>query len=227
MSSYKKYFQKAIQSNYPNKYENVLTKTAANYRKISADINFAKTSKNPLDKRLDFCAYFLALIMVLDKEEKDFIDIRRICLEIAAEYVKPKNKLQALLKRLSPKLVDTWLAKILLNKLNHRLNKNVNREGFVANIITNKSETYGFGYGIDIIECGICKLFKRHKYENYSSILCEVDELTSALTGLELIRTGTIANGALKCDFRFRKKKPNKSTSAPIPKRFTNDVCSF
>ena len=39
------------------------------------------------------------------------------------------------------------------------------------------------------------------------SILCEVDEITSALAGLKLVRTGTIANGAKKCDFRFIKKR--------------------
>lgn len=61
----------------------------------------------------------------------------------------------------------------------------------------------------DILECGICKLFKKHNYEKYSSILCEVDEITSRLAGLKLIRTGTIALGAKKCDFRFKKEITN------------------
>ncbi|MDB5014511.1 MAG: hypothetical protein JWQ25_2713, partial [Daejeonella sp.] len=52
---------------------------------------------------------------------------------------------------------------------------------------------------------GICKLFNKHNYQKYSAILCEVDEITSALAGLELIRKGTIARGATKCDFRFKK----------------------
>jgi hypothetical protein len=77
--------------------------------------------------------------------------------------------------------------------------------GFAAKIITDKEETYGFGYGIDIQECGICKLFTNHNQKQYTSILCEVDNITSALAGLKLIRTGTIANGAHKCDFRFMK----------------------
>jgi hypothetical protein len=32
-----------------------------------------------------------------------------------------------------------------------------------------------------------------------------VDEITSSLAGLKLIRTGTIALGAKKCDFRYQK----------------------
>lgn len=47
----------------------------------------------------------------------------------------------------------------------------------------------------------ICKLFQKHGAVRYAAILCEVDQITS----LELIRSSTIANGATKCDFRFRK----------------------
>ncbi|MES1225940.1 MAG: L-2-amino-thiazoline-4-carboxylic acid hydrolase, partial [Bacteroidota bacterium] len=97
-------------------------------------------------------------------------------------------------------------AAILLKTFNKRVSNNENVNGFVATIITGKNETYGFGYGVDILECGICKLFNKHNYQKFSSILCEVDEVTSALAGLKLIRTGTIALGAKKCDFRFKKE---------------------
>jgi hypothetical protein len=79
-------------------------------------------------------------------------------------------------------------------------------DGFAVDIITDPKETFGLGYGFDIIECGICKLFTKHRAGNYTKILCEVDHLTSSLAGLDLIRTGTIANGATKCDFRFKQK---------------------
>ena len=55
----------------------------------------------------------------------------------------------------------------------------------------------------DILECGICKIFARHGFSKYAFLLCEVDYITSALAGLQLVRMGTIANGAEKCDFRF------------------------
>jgi hypothetical protein len=94
---------------------------------------------------------------------------------------------------------------MLLKWLQNKVSKNSNQDGFIANIITDRSETFGLGYGIDIIQCGICTLFQKHNYEKYSSILCEVDELTSALAGLKLIRNGTIALGAKKCEFRFKR----------------------
>ena len=119
--------------------------------------------------------------------------------------MRPKNKLQQFLKRLPAKLTNTWLTKLFLKSLGKKVSRKAHEDGFVAKIITDKNETFGFGYGFDILECGICKLFKKYKYEKYSSILCEVDEITSSLAGLKLIRTGTIALGAKKCDFRFKK----------------------
>lgn len=205
MGNYRKYFIQYIHKNFPNEFTDIIAETDRHYALISFDTAFAKTSKNPVDKRLDFCAYFLALIKTLDEKAESFENIRRICLQIVTEYVQPKNKLQSFFKRLIPKLTNTWFGKILIKKFHKRTGTNTNKNGFVANIITDKEETFGLGYGIDIIECGICKLFKRHHYSKYASILCEVDEITSSLAGLQLIRTGTIANGATKCDFRFKR----------------------
>ena len=205
MGDYKKYFKKYIKTNYRSEFDRIIADTDSNYKIISTDTSFAKTSRNPIDKRLDFSSYFLALIKTLDSNGETFDDIRKICLQITTEYVQPKSKIQEYFKRLLPKLTNTWVGHGLIKAFHNRVKLNSNADGFIANIITNKQETYGLGYGIDIIECGICKLFQKHNYSKYASILCEVDEITSGLAGLQLIRTGTIANGAKKCDFRFKR----------------------
>ncbi len=181
--------------------------TEANYKLFSPDIRFSFKSKNPIDRRLDFCAYFLALIKTMDDQGESYEDIRKLCLEIVIDYVKPQNKWQAMMKRIPPLLIKSWIARPMLKAFHRRVSQNENPDGFVAHIITDKKETYGFGYGIDIMECGICKLFMKHGFQKYASILCEVDKVTSGLAGLELIRNGTIALGAKKCDFRFKKIK--------------------
>ncbi len=205
MARYRKYFKAVIRIKYPLDSEYIIGEIENHYKIISLDTRFAATSGNPIDKRLDFCAYFLALIKTLDSRNESYETIRKICLEIVIDYVKPKNGIHRLLKRLPAKLVNTWLANVLLKSLNEKVSKNSHPDGFIANIITDKEQTYGLGYGIDILECGICKLFSKHNFQKYSSILCEVDEVTSGLAGLKLIRTGTIALGATKCDFRFKK----------------------
>jgi len=206
MNAYRKYFIQSIKKNFPKECNKIIADTDYNYRNISTDTNFASTSTNPIDKRLDFSAYFLALIKTLDEKGDNYETIRGVCLEIVLDYVRPKNKIQLFFKRLPAKLTNTWIASIIIKFLNKKISQNSHPEGFVANIITDKQETYGLGYGIDILECGICKLFAKHNYSKYTSILCEVDAITSDLAGLKLIRTGTIAKGADKCDFRFKKK---------------------
>lgn len=206
MDAYKKYFTQAINDTYPANSGFLIAEIDKHFNDMSASTNFAATSSNPIDKRLDFCAYFLALIKTLDEQGESFERIRIICLNVVTEYVRPKNKFQLFLKRLPAKLIHTGLTKVFLKAFNKRVSTKAHPDGFLANIITDNRETFGLGYGVDIIECGVCKLFKKYKYEKYASILCEVDELTSHLAGLKLIRTGTIALGAEKCDFRFKKE---------------------
>jgi hypothetical protein len=205
MRQYKKYFISAVRYHFPDDFKSIINGIDDHYRLISKDTEFAIASSNPIDKRLLFCAYFLSLIISLDQLGISYERIRGICLEITTAYVTPKNRLQRLLKQLPPMLSNTWFSFMLLKWLHHRISTNSSPDGFIANIITDKKETFGLGYGIDIMQCGICTLFQKHNYQKYASILCEVDELTSALAGLKLIRNGTIALGAKKCDFRFKR----------------------
>lgn len=211
MPPFKKYFSHTIQKNFPDEFSKIIAATDQHYSIISNDIDFASSSRNPLDKRLDVSSYFLAMIKALDERDEDYETIRKICLEVVTEFVRPKNKFQQFLKRLPAKLANTWLANKFIKILHKRVSQNSHPEGFVANIITDKEETNGLGYGFDIMECGIHKLFNKHNYGKYTPILCEVDFMTSNMAGLQLIRTGTIANGANKCDFRFKKVNQNEA----------------
>lgn len=206
MKNYRNYFTRAIQATYPDDAANIIRATDLAYKEISADTSFALTSKNPIDRRFDFSAYFLALIKTLHQKGESFDAIRTLCLQIVTSYVQPRNNVQKWVKQQLPRLLPTWLGQWLLKVFREKVSVNKHPDGFVAHLITDKNETYGLGYGIDITACGICTLFKKHDYLPYVPILCEVDKITSELAGLTLIRTGTIAAGAAKCDFRFQRK---------------------
>ncbi len=196
-----------IEQHYPVNSKTILTAMKEEYDNLNNDLQFAVTSKNPVDRRIPFCGMFLSIIKVLDKQGVGYENIRATCLEVAHRYVTPKNNLHRKLKLLQGRLVKSWLARLLIHQLKKRVKNKAHPDGFAVNIITRPEETYGLGYGFDIMECGICKLFSKHQSGHYTNILCEVDYLTSNLAGLELIRNGTIANGATKCDFRFKRKK--------------------
>lgn len=201
--SYRKFFHQTVQRQYPSDFGQISADIEARYAAIAPDVAFARHSSNPIDRRLDFTAYFLATIQVLEKRGESFERIRELCLEITHTYVRPKNGLQAWLKRLPVKIIKSPLGRLLTRFMKKKTGKLGHPDGFLVHFITDPAQTNGLGYGMDIVECGICKLFKKHGAYKYASILCEVDKLTSSLAGLELVRSGTIANGAAKCDFRW------------------------
>ena len=202
---YRKSFYKILKQYYPENYRSLFDQTENRYGQISKDVSFSTTSKNPMDKRLDFCAFFLGLIQVLEKKGEPLPRIKMIAIGIAEDYVRPKNWVQAYLKKLPVKLIGTSLGKYVIGKLNRRIQNKGHEDGFRAHILTDKKETFGLGYGINISECGICKLFLKHQASKYTPILCEVDKITTNLAGLKMVRTGTIATGANVCDFRYKK----------------------
>lgn len=176
----------------------------ARFARVRTDVAFARTSSNPIDRRLEFCAYFLATIQELESRGMAFEQIREICLAITESYVRPTSRWQAWLKRLPGRLAGTPFMAILARVMRAKAGKKGHPDGFLVRVVTGPAETFGVGYGFDILECGVCALFRRHAAEKYVPILCEVDRLTAALSGLELVRKGTIATGAGQCDFRFR-----------------------
>ena len=62
-----------------------------------------------------------------------------------------------------------------------------------------------FDYGVDCIECASCKFLAKHGAPEIAPYLCPVDILYSEALGWGLTRTMTLAEGADKCDFRFKK----------------------
>lgn len=63
---------------------------------------------------------------------------------------------------------------------------------------------YDLGY--DYWECGICKLCQDEGCPELAKYLCQLDFLLAEVMGLRLERTTTLAEGGMKCDFRFSRK---------------------
>jgi len=206
MGKFRKYFHEAIQKEYPQTAAHCIADIETAFKRIQPDIQFAKTSKNPVDRRMEIAAYFLATIEVLNKNGESIEKIRALLLGIANEYVRPKNALQRMLKKLPVKMIDSWFGKFFIRQMQKRVGQRSHPDGFAVRVLTDKKETLGLGYGIDILECGICKLYNKHGQQKYTPLLCEIDYITTSMAGLTMHRSGTIAQGASKCDFRYEKK---------------------
>ena len=74
---------------------------------------------------------------------------------------------------------------------------------YVYNFIEGDGKT--FDYGVDYLECASCKFLAQQGAAEIAPYLCPVDILYSQALGWGLMRTMTLAEGAEKCDFRFKK----------------------
>lgn len=76
---------------------------------------------------------------------------------------------------------------------------------WVVDILPGNDE-YDLGY--DYHECGICKLCQDEGCPELAAYLCRMDYVLADIMRMELVRTGTIAEGASYCDFRY--SRPHK-----------------
>lgn len=60
--------------------------------------------------------------------------------------------------------------------------------------------------GYDYHECGIVKLCKDEGCPELAKYLCRLDFVLADIMGMTLKRTGTLAEGYDRCDFRYRKR---------------------
>ena len=111
---HKSYFINEIRKKYPDNAATILAETEIRYSEIAIDTRFSFKSKNPIDRRLDFTAYFLALIKTMHARSEPYEKIRQTCLDIVLEYVRPKNKFQAKMKKIPVMLIKTWISRPLI-----------------------------------------------------------------------------------------------------------------
>ncbi len=206
MANFRPYIKRSINQQFPFIATSLMTMIDDEYLLVKRNVDFAQHPVNPLDKRLELAAYLLSVIIVLDQHGCSYQQIKSLILNVANEYVKPKNALHAWWKKAKVNLLSQPYMHWFLDKFDTKVSRKGHPDGFVAHIIQKRKADNEFIFGFDILECGICKLFSRYNYGHFVNILCEVDFITSELAGLTLHRTGTIAAGAHKCDFRFEKK---------------------
>lgn len=68
-----------------------------------------------------------------------------------------------------------------------------------------KGDGVNFDYGVDYLECASCKFLIKQGSPELAPYLCPVDIHFSRALGWGLTRTMTLAEGAERCDFRFKK----------------------
>lgn len=111
-----------------------------------------------------------------------------------------------------PKPIGILMGKIMLSK--HSIKKRIKAmaetqkrkysEGFVNIPIPGTDGNFYFGQ--DVLECAICKFYKKQGAEKYVPYICLGDYPMFQRMGVMFYRTKTLGNGDDVCDFRVVKK---------------------
>jgi len=120
-----------------------------------------------------------------------------------------------------PKPIGVLMGKVMLSK--HSINKRIKAmaetqkreytEGFVNVPVPCSDDSFYFGQ--DVLECAICKFYKKQGAEKYVPYICLGDYPMFKRMGVMLYRTKTLGNGDDMCDFRVEKKGETMSAWPP------------
>jgi hypothetical protein len=145
-------------------------------------------------------AWFLAMYRVLKRRGEAVEEVGRLAYQASEAYL-----------RAYPRFLGRFLGFMTfsagyLRKLQRRAVESHARRypgDYVFDYVPGQGET--FDYGVDYTECGSVKFLLAQGAPDLAPYICPADILYSRALGWGLKRTTTLAEGAARCDFRFRK----------------------
>lgn len=157
---------------------------------------------NALTDNLVMAAWFLAFFRVMIRHGHSPTDTYFVLYKIVEKWLEQYPPAHAQLMgalRFSP---------LYLDSLKHRAAESQRREypGDWVYVYV-EGDGSNFDYGIDYVECGICKFFRDQGAADLLPFMCALDFPMTRAFGLDMRRTMTLGGGRPKCDFRLSRGK--------------------
>jgi len=156
--------------------------------------------RQPHTQFLISTAWFLAMYRVLKRRGETVDEVGRLTYQASKAY------LGAYPRFLSRFLGFMTFPSRYLRRLKQRAAESQARRypgDYVFDLVEGDGET--FDYGVDYTECGTVKFLVAQGAAELAPYVCPADILYSRVLGWGLKRTMTLAEGAARCDFRFKK----------------------
>ena len=143
---------------------------------------------------------YLAVYRAMKRHGRSLGEAGRLILDMSEAQVK---SMSPLVRRVMGVL---WFSRWFTKRARKRAEESLRRE-YPANFVMEFIDGDGvaFDYGIDYVECANCKFLESQHAPELAPYSCATDKVTSEYFGWGLTRTTTLAEGAEKCDFRFKK----------------------
>jgi hypothetical protein len=156
--------------------------------------------RQPFTQFLTAAAWFLAMHRVLRRRGASTEEVGQLVYDSTRAFLDA-----------SPRFARRLLGYVTfspryLRRLRQRAQESQARRGKGDYVFTYvEGEPGTFTYGVDYAECASCAFLAAHGAPELAPYLCAVDQLYSDMLGWGLKRTTTLAEGGLRCDFRFRR----------------------
>jgi hypothetical protein len=217
-SNIAKIMKKVLVSHYDNEFADVVAgETRQEFEALIPQLPYIGGGKNRLTKDLIGAARFLALYTVLKKHDKTVEEIGKIIYEFTEAYLPSLSSLSKLGLQFSGRMMFTGVGKKLIKSQATLSQKRQYPEDWIWSFIEGDGKEFDFG--MDFIECAVCKFFKSQGADELTRFACLTDFPMSKFTGSGLVRTMTLAEGAEKCDFRFKRGREVKQGWPPEPSK--------
>ena len=201
----------------------LIMETKQAYEALVPEIPYVGGKGNIFTEWLNYGAYYLAMYRALSARGHNVNSVGKLIFEtyeVMADY--PRWFLRIVGRFKYGKKYEEKLRRAAAESQKRKYPGD-----FVSSFIEGDKEN--FDYGLDITECGICKLYDAQGAERLSRYMCLSDYVVSKAFNRGLVRYNTIAEGDKKCDFRF--KKGRATFVYPLrkgwPPKFSDDVAEL
>ncbi len=180
--------------------EELLDESRREYAALIPQLPYIGGKKNSGTTNLVGGAQMLAIIRPLEREGLAPRAIGKVVYETMELFFESR-----------PRFVRWLMGKLMTTKLFMKQKKKQTEDspfrhypgGFITEFVESDGENFDFG--LDVVECAICKFYREQEAEKYIPYLCLGDYPMFRSLGIGFTRTQTIGNGAPLCDFRFKK----------------------
>ncbi|MGE5653480.1 MAG: L-2-amino-thiazoline-4-carboxylic acid hydrolase [Bacillota bacterium] len=183
---------------WPDLADSITRQSAQEFSKLIPAIPHIGGQRNPFTSIIDRTAVYLALYRSMRSHGLSLQDAEQVLLALAEQEF---SRYPAWLCRLIGKL---YMSRI--NQLRIRRYAELSqRRRYAADFVCQQVDASKVDdrWGIDYLECGIVKFLRAQGAEELAPCMCKMDYIVFPAMGLNLHRTGTIAEGFPLCDFRL------------------------
>lgn len=180
----------------------ITAEARADYEALIPQLPYIGGRRNPHTRLIIAAAMFLALYKVLKRRGRPVEEIGELVHEAVQAFF---DTLPRFLLRSYGRLNFTRRALRGAYKSALESQEREYPGAWVYAVV--EGDGVAFDWGIDQLECGICKFFAAHDAEEFVPYMCDLDFIASDYFGWGLVRTTTLAEGGERCDFRFKRER--------------------